>query len=386
MQGLPPPPEQLVDRRTGLWGAPQNRWSYQNMRRLWPTAPVSIPGGAPLPTRPIAGVGSLSVPRPEDGAMPFDAYLEASYTDALVVAARGGIAYEAYLNGMAPGAPHIVFSCTKSLVGLLALMALEDGIATRETVLTEIVPELAGSGFEGARLGHLLDMTTALAFDETYADLDADIHGYLAALGAGEGTAPPGLYRYLTGLRRDPDRAHGAVVGYQTPQTDALAWAVSRLLGQDVAQAITERIAGPLGWSDEAYLLLDPLGTPFAGGGLCASARDMARLGLSLLDGGALPERIAAVLREGGPRVAFHAGPEAVGCFAEGWSYAAQWWVRHKPGAEAIAAIGVNGQWLYVDHARGVVVAKQSSQPIASDPALTALNLAAFDAIVGHCS
>ena len=31
------------------------------------------------------------------------------------------------------------------------------------------------------------------------------------------------------------------------------------------------------------------------------------------------------------------------------WSYRAQWWVRHTKGREAFAAIGVNGQWIYLD-------------------------------------
>lgn len=40
MQGFPPPPELRVDKTNGLFGVPQNRWSYQNMRTLFPTASV----------------------------------------------------------------------------------------------------------------------------------------------------------------------------------------------------------------------------------------------------------------------------------------------------------------------------------------------------------
>ena len=48
------------------------------------------------------------------------------------------------------------------------------------------------------------------------------------------------------------------------------------------------------------------------------------------------------------------------------WSYRAQWWIRHTPAGRR-SAIGVNGQWIYVDRSRGVAVVKQSSQPVSAD-------------------
>ncbi len=68
------------------------------------------------------------------------------------------------------------------------------------------------------------------------------------------------------------------------------------------------------------------------------------------------------------------------------WSYRAQWWVRHTPGREAFTAIGINGQWIYLDADRNVAIIKQSSQPVSASSFYDEYNLNAFDAIIEHIS
>ena len=48
MQGFPPPEDKRVDRSNALFGVPYNRWSYQNMRSLYPTANI------PTASQPVA--------------------------------------------------------------------------------------------------------------------------------------------------------------------------------------------------------------------------------------------------------------------------------------------------------------------------------------------
>jgi CubicO group peptidase (beta-lactamase class C family) len=66
------------------------------------------------------------------------------------------------------------------------------------------------------------------------------------------------------------------------------------------------------------------------------------------------------------------------------WSYRAQWWVRHTAGKEAFSAIGVHGQWIYIDKSRGIAIVKQSSQPVSASNFQDAFNLNAFDTIIEH--
>jgi len=50
---------------------------------------------------------------------------------------------------------------------------------------------------------------------------------------------------------------------------------------------------------------------------------------------------------------------------------------------DAYCAIGIHGQWIYVDPAAEMVVVKLSSQPLAVDDAMDKLSLAGFDALGG---
>jgi CubicO group peptidase (beta-lactamase class C family) len=47
-------------------------------------------------------------------------------------------------------------------------------------------------------------------------------------------------------------------------------------------------------------------------------------------------------------------------------------------------AIGVHGQWIYVDRAHRVAIVKQSSQPVSLDGDTDQYVLNAFDAVIDH--
>ncbi len=113
------------------------------------------------------------------------------------------------------------------------------------------------------------------------------------------------------------------------------------------------RLWSKLGMAGEAYVLLDAMGNLVAGGGLNATAEDMARFAASMLRNGRvggdqiIPETVIDTLSQGGSTEAFLRGPSAEEDMANGhWSYCAQWWIRNTPGSEAIIALGVHGQWI----------------------------------------
>ena len=399
MQGFPPPADKTVNRLNGLREPPYNRWAYQNMRKVWPTAPVSPAKAAvPLERAIDPAIAQISVARKDGTIADFDTFLRETFTDSFTVVKGGKVVHESYLNGMSAQQPHIMFSCTKSFIGLIALMAIEEGLVTRDTPLVQIIPELDnGGGFAQATFGQVLDMTTALQFSEYYEDPDAEIHDYVAVLGAGVKSADamvsPDLYAYAKLIQKNPDRPHGEVFEYQTPQADVLNWAINRLLGQSFIETLEDRIWSKTGTSDEAYVLLDPAGNLFAGGGLNASPNDMTRFAAMILDNGrfdgvqVVPQSVIDTLSKGGSTDAFMKGPSAEEDMANGhWSYCAQWWIRNTPGSEAITGIGVNGQWIYIDRKRDVAVIKQSSQPEADSWYFHDYTVNAIDAVVRHCN
>ena len=63
--------------------------------------------------------------------------------------------------------------------------------------------------------------------------------------------------------------------------------------------------------------------------------------------------------------------------------YRNQWWVL-DPGAGVMMGSGIYGQYVYVDAARDVVLAKLSSLPRPLDPTIAADTLSAFAGLAAH--
>ena len=230
MQGFPPPPDKRVTRENAVFGVPYNRWSYQNMRSIFPSTnipPSTVP--RPLKFAPDGGIERLTVVDPNGEEKTMDQYLEETFADALVVIHGDKVVFERYLNGMHADQPHQMMSVTKSFAGLFGLMAAEAGLVSEDTPLVEIIPEFEGSGaFGEATVGHALDMTNSMEFTEVYADPNSGIQQYGRVLGllppiAGE-ELPDNIYEYLPTLPIDPEHAHGEVFHYQTPKTDVVNW------------------------------------------------------------------------------------------------------------------------------------------------------------------
>lgn len=377
MEGFPPPEGKRVDASNGIFGVPYNRWSYQNMRRIYPSAPVQAAKEPIHLTREIdTNIADLSVVRADGSASNLYTFFKETYTDAFVVLHGDTVVYEQYFNGMTPDTPHQMMSVTKSFTGLLALFASVEGLLNETDLITKWVPELGESGaFNGATVGQLLNMTNSMRFSEDYHNPDSDIQRYGRVLGlfdeqAGE-QLPENLYDYLKTLQKGAN-SHGEQYEYHTPKADVLNWVTNRVMGRSFEVDLTTRLWAHLGTDHETYVLLDKNGNLFAGGGLNASPNNLARFAAMMANYGRfagrqiIPEKIIDRIRTGASKQQFSKSVDAQGALGDGhWSYRAQWWVRHTPGKESINALGVNGQWISIDLERKVAIIKQSSQPVA---------------------
>ena len=73
-----------------------------------------------------------------------------TWTDAAVVLHDGQIVFEQYLNGMSEETPHLLMSVTKSVVGCIAGILVEQGLLHPDDQVSSYVPEIVGSGYDGA--------------------------------------------------------------------------------------------------------------------------------------------------------------------------------------------------------------------------------------------
>jgi len=388
MAGYPAAPERRVT-RANLMEAPYNRWGFQHMRELLPTAEVYRGDG---PVRELSrrprDLGGLAFAAADGAERTVEEMLALSYADALVVLHEGALVYERYLNGMGPASQHQMMSVTKSLVGTLALQLAHEGLIDEGRAVSDYLPELAGSAWEDASVRHALDMTTGIRFDEVYDFEQGDIARY--GIASGFSAMPEGYQGPRTVPELFPQfpkaGEHGEAFHYVTPNTDVIGWIIARVTGEPFSRVFGARVWSRLGTERDAYIIRDAIGMEMAGAGFNATARDLARFGQLLLDDGAcggqqiIAPEVIATIREGGDRAAFARGTEEYGPLWEGWSYRGFWWLPHNDHG-AFTGIGINGQWLYVDPTARVVIVQQSSYPTADQPEADAVCIPGFHAI-----
>jgi CubicO group peptidase (beta-lactamase class C family) len=392
MVGSPPPADKLIQFSNGSHFAfPQTRWSFANFRRFLPTSNIwqGDNAASPLPRAERNDIDTVSFqPLGQSGTMRWADSLAANYTDAIVVLHKGKIVYERYFGVMNPHATHIAMSVTKSFFGTLGAILVAEGKLDEKAPVSQYIPELKDTAYGDATVRQVLDMTVGVKYSENYADPKAEIFDHVRA--GGLVPRPPGyagptsFYGFLKTLQKEGQ--HGEAFAYKTVNSDVLGWLIRRASGQTVGELLSERIWQKLGMEQDAYMLIDSEGTEFAGGGLNAAVRDLARFGeMMRLDGRyngqqIVPKAVVDDIRNGGRKSDFEkAGYKTL----PGWSYRDMWWVTHNEHG-AFMARGVNGQSIYIDPKAEMVIARFGSHPMAANAYNDPTTLPAFHALAKH--
>ncbi len=367
MQGLPPPPEYRI--HVGNWqNWPQKIWSFQHTRELFPSRRLQPKGEVWVLPEARRSLDALPVGTPA-APQTWPQMLAATHTDAALVLHKGRIVEERYLNGMRPETAHLMFSATKSMVGLMGAVLVAEGKLDVDARVASILPELARSAWADATVRQVLDMTDGVRFTEVYTDPKSDIYAYVGAMGwapqYNNPTNPSGILAMVATLQGLHDEPRGTAFRYRSPATDVAAWLAARVAGQSLTAWLQARLWDRLGMEHDGSVLLDPLGTEVAFAGMSASLRDLGRIGQMLLQRGRVGDRQiipAAVVDElirGGDTRAF----EAAGMpNRKGWSYRSQWWINPNP-PRSFAAMGAYGQRLFVFPEADLVVVLFGSHP-----------------------
>ena len=392
MDGFPPPPDKVIDPGNGsAYMFPRLRWAFSHFRQFGPTAGVWRGDGpvSELPRAERTDLDEVSFQvTGKDQSMTWGQSLAANYTDGIVVLHRGRIVYERYFGVLKPQGQHIAMSVTKSLFGTLAADLVAHGVIDDRALVTRYVPELKDTAYGDATVRQVMDMTIGVRYSENYADPKAEIWSHVRA--GGILPRPPGydgprsFYAFLATLQKEGE--HGTAFAYKTVNTDVLGWVIARATRASVGANLQDRVWRKLGAEQDAYLVVDSLGTEFAGGGFNATLRDMARFGeMMRLDGHFNGQQIiskaaVAEIRGGGRQSDFaQAGYKLL----PGWSYRDMWWVSHND-HQAYAARGIHGQVIYIDPKAEMVIARFASHPVAANAANDPTSLPAYHALARH--
>jgi CubicO group peptidase (beta-lactamase class C family) len=367
---------------------PWNGYAFHHIAELLPVARIAHdPARVSAWSQAPRAIGEVAFGAPDGSAWTVGRMLPHTATDGFLVLHKGRLAFEWYGNGLMPTDPHIMFSVSKSITGILAGILVERGQLDPDASVTRYIPEAAGSVYGDCTVRHVLDMTVGISFVENYLDTTGDFARYRAATGWNPVANPAlagDLRGFLVTLRRD-ENPHGAKFHYVSPNSDLLGWILERAGGAPYAKLLSDLIWNKLGAEADAHVTIDKLGAARAAGGICVVLRDLARFGEMVRNFGRagdeqiVPRRWIEDILANGDQRAWLAQPTAA-TFLPNGRYRSQWYmIGNASGAHC--AVGIHGQWIYIDPAAEMVIAKQSSQPLPVDEGMNYLLLAAFDAI-----
>jgi CubicO group peptidase (beta-lactamase class C family) len=285
-------------------------------------------------------------------------FLADSGTTGLLVLKDGVIKAEQYYLGNAADKQHISFSVAKSFISALLGIAIEDGlISSIEQPITDYVPELKGSGYDGVRIKDILQMSSGVKFNEDYGDFNSDINRFSRATAFGTS-----LDEFSASLVREKEP--GTYNHYVSIDTQVLGMLLTRVTGKPLSDYLQDKIWQPLGMEYQAFWLEDDEGMELALGGLNVSLRDYAKLGWLYLNKGKwgdaqiVPEQwvIDSITPDAPHVMPGKNNPASSSSFGYGY----QWWIPLGADDE-FAAQGIYHQFIYVDPDQHTVIVKTSA-------------------------
>jgi CubicO group peptidase (beta-lactamase class C family) len=194
-------------------------------------------------------------------------------------------------------------------------------------------------------------------WNEKYTDPASDRRALLRAQIAQK---PGGAMDVMAALPRAAEP--GTVNTYSTGETQVLAEILRGAIKRPLAEYLSEKIWVPVGMEADANWWLDsPDGVEIAGSGLSATLRDNARFGQFFLEGG--KAKGTQVLPEGWAKEA--SSPKTLKG-GKPLAYGYMWWTGWTEAAKrdnAFAAVGIQGQYVYVNPASNVVIAQTAAEP-----------------------
>lgn len=329
--------------------------NFRNMDNVFPFKDVAAGGS-------VWAFAQATDPLPEnydyDGEQRrLDQFLDDTTTTGLLVVRDGAVTHEEYRLGADATSRFTSWSMAKSVVSALIGVAIEEGyITSLDDPVERYVPALAGSGYEGVTIEQTLTMSSGVGFDEDYNSMMSDVNQLFFGLAMG---TP--LEETLAGLEREHEP--GTYNNYISSDTAVLGLVLEAATGMPAETYLETRIWVPMGAEAGAFWNTGREGPVLPFCCLNATLRDYARFGRLFLEGGMregeqiVPgDWVANSTRPTAPHL--EPGENPASFWTLGYGY--QWWVPEDPRDEFLA-IGIWGQYIYVDRMRDVVIVKTSA-------------------------
>ncbi len=155
-----------------------------------------------------------------------------------------------YYGDYMRGGMHLLMSVSKSLTATTACLLAATGELDLDAPVTNYVPALRGSGYDGSVVRHLVDMRTGVDFSEEYLDENAEVR-LLGEEAIGwapkrHSDVPNTLLDFLATLEKKAP--HGGAFDYKSCETDALGFVIQGATGTHAAEVMSQRLWQPNGY------------------------------------------------------------------------------------------------------------------------------------------
>ena len=363
----PPPNDSLGS--ILFWTPAQQKVGYRTIENIYPTRVIKAGANAyPLPR----ASGAFDVSYDFKGAKwTTDTFMKENRLAGLLVLKDGKIVLERYGLGRTTQDRWTSFSVGKSVTSTLIGAAIKDGyIKSLDAMVTDYLPGLKGSAYEGVTIRHLLTMTSGVKWNEDYADPKSDVALFALGTPGPDGENP--IVAYMAKLPREA--APGTKFVYKTGESDLIGVLLARATKMHPADYLSQKIWSKFGMEQDGIWMLDRAGEELGGCCISMTLRDYGRFGLFILNGGVA----------GGEQVVpadflAQATRSQIKSDFGNYGYGFQWWIRPEG---AYKASGIFGQSIYINPAEKLIIVTNSAWAHAYEPELYAFHDAYVDAVV----
>jgi len=289
-------------------------------------------------------------------------WIEETRTKALLVIRDSTIVFEDYYMGTNEWDKRISWSMSKSFLSALFGIAVHDGyIPDLDVPVTDYVPGLIGTGYEGITIKNVLQMSSGIQFNENYGEFGSDINRFGRAIALGSS-----FDEFAASLKTDPTREQGTYLHYVSIDTHVIGMVLRAATGKTIKELFEENLWSKVGFERDAYFISDGNYEPMVLGGLNMITRDYARMAILMRNFGNLgdtqiipKEWVLESITPDKPHLMPGERETATTIFGYGY----QWWIPEPIDDETIEfmAIGIYGQYMYINPTLGIVIVKNST-------------------------
>lgn len=288
-------------------------------------------------------------------------WVKRSHTTGIAILKDGQLVHEEYYRGNNENSHAIIMSVSKSMASMLIGKALEDGhISSVDDPVTKYLPELSQSAYgDGVTIKQLLQMSSGVRWSEDLDDLNSDIVQSIVASLLGS------LDEFAASMVRE--HKPGSYNRYASVNTQVLGMIIESATGESYQDYFEKQLWSKLGAEQSAFIQVDSEGMPLVYSGVNIVLRDMLRFGQLYLDGGKNYQGQQIInqewVQESVQVEEDHLKPGVNNPASDsGFGYGYQWWIPMYPDGD-YTAIGIYGQFVYVNPKENIVIAKTSTYP-----------------------